>query len=262
MARRHGSGRALRRRNSDTGYILLGLALERIERRPYGKDGDVLAVTARGVDLSDRNAMSVDWAGGGVVTATSDLVTFIRAFTSAEIVSAGTLARLTDFEHEYEKGIHYGMGVMQFRFRELSPLLFSMPDAYGAVGATGTFALYDPAGDRIFVANYGSLEFGEKAIEELVGLRMILPGDRVRRARPHGRGPAARGGRSRAGRRHPAGGRPAGEQLRRAHGARGDVPRSGRRGDRRPYRRAQRRLRAVQAALALTADDDQAPPAT
>jgi D-alanyl-D-alanine carboxypeptidase len=182
---------------SDTGYILLGLALEAIERRPYdqvlesrlfaplgmrdsrllteyGKDADVLAVTARGVDLSDRNAMSVDWAGGGVVTTTADLVTFIRSFTSGDLLTAQTRARLTDFEHEYDKGIRYGMGVMQFRFSELSPLLFSMSDAYGAVGATGTYALYDPAGDTIFVANYGSLEFGAKAIEELVSLRMII----------------------------------------------------------------------------------------
>ncbi|WP_328473372.1 beta-lactamase family protein [Actinoplanes sp. NBC_00393] len=181
---------------SDTGYVLLGLALEKIEGRPYaeilerrvftplgmpdsdlltdyGVDADVLAVTARGVDLSTRNAMSVDWAGGGVVTTTADLVTFMRAFTSGELVSAPTLARLTAFEHEFEPGIRYGMGVMQFRFSELSPLLFSMSDAYGAVGATGTYALYDPEGDTYFVANYGSLEFGEKAIEELVDLRLI-----------------------------------------------------------------------------------------
>ncbi|MEU4620024.1 serine hydrolase domain-containing protein [Actinoplanes sp. NPDC023801] len=182
---------------SDTGYVLLGLALEAIERRSYaeildrrlfeplgmrdsrllteyGPDAGVLAVTARGVDLSDRNALSVDWAGGGVVTTTADLVTFMRAFTTGGLVSAPTLARLTDFEHELQPGVRYGMGVMQFRFSELSPLLFSMSDAYGAVGATGTYALYDPAGDTVFVANYGSLEFGEKAIEELVGLRLIV----------------------------------------------------------------------------------------
>ncbi len=66
------------------------------------------------------------------------------------------------------------MGVMQFRFSELSPLLFSMSDAHGAVGATGTYALYDPDSDTIYVANYGSLEFGQKAIEELVQLRLIV----------------------------------------------------------------------------------------
>ncbi|GAA3016594.1 serine hydrolase domain-containing protein [Streptosporangium longisporum] len=182
---------------SDTGYVLLGLALEAIEGRSYadilerrvfeplgmhdsdllteyGADADILAVTARGVDLSTGNAMSVDWAGGGVVTTTADLVTFMRAFTSAGLVSSDTLARLTAFEHEFEPGIRYGMGVMRFRFSELSPLLFTMSDAYGGVGATGTYALYDPAGDTFFVANYGSLEFGEKAIEELVDLRLII----------------------------------------------------------------------------------------
>ncbi len=182
---------------SDTGYVLLGLALEEIEGRPYaeildrriftplgmrdshlattfGTDAGLLPLTVRGVDLSSRNALSVDWAGGGVVTTAADLVTFLRAFTGGELLSPATLARLTAFEQEFQPGIGYGMGVMQFRFRDLSPLLFGMSDAYGAVGATGTYALYDPAGDTYFVANYGSLEFGEKAIEELVALRMIL----------------------------------------------------------------------------------------
>ncbi|WP_423494023.1 beta-lactamase family protein [Microbacterium esteraromaticum] len=182
---------------SDTGYILLGLALERIEQQPYadtlherifapldmrdshlltdhGTGTDILPLTVRGVDLSDRAALSVDWAGGGVVTTLSDLVTFTRAFTSAELFSPEMLAELTTFTGQYDTGIHYGLGVMQFRFAELSPMLFSMTDMHGAVGSTGTYALYDPENDRIYVANYGSLDFAQKAIEELIQLRLLV----------------------------------------------------------------------------------------
>ena len=66
--------------------------------------------------------VSVDWAGGGVVTTMDDLLLFLRALTGNHLVSEETLAGLTTFEHDLDKGIGYGMGVMQLRFSELSPL--------------------------------------------------------------------------------------------------------------------------------------------
>jgi D-alanyl-D-alanine carboxypeptidase len=182
---------------SDTGYVLLGLALERIEGAPYdqilddrlftplgmtdsrlmtefGDGSGILALTADGVDLSERNALSVDWAGGGVVTTMDDLLAFLRALTGGALVSDEVLAALTTFEHDADRGIGYGMGMMQFRFSDLSPLLFSMSDAYGAVGATGTFALYDPTGDTFYVANFGSLDYRQKAVEKLVQIRLLV----------------------------------------------------------------------------------------
>ncbi|MFF2369295.1 serine hydrolase domain-containing protein [Agromyces sp. NPDC058110] len=182
---------------SDTGYVLLGLALEQIEGEAYervlerrlfeplgmadsrfmtefGAGSDILPITIDGVDFSERNALSVDWAGGGVATTMGDLLVFVRALYGGDLVSPPVLSDLTDFAHEMESGIRYGMGTMQFRFAELSPLLFSMTDLHGAVGATGTFALYDPSSDTAYVANFGSLDFQQKAIEELVQVRLLV----------------------------------------------------------------------------------------
>ncbi|GAA3217309.1 serine hydrolase domain-containing protein [Oerskovia jenensis] len=182
---------------SDTGYVLLGLALEEIEGAPYaqvlddrlfvplgmadshlliefGEAAEILSLTADGQDISQRNALSVDWAGGGVVTTMDDLLLFLRALTGGELVSEETLATLTAFEHDVDKGIGYGMGMMQFRFSDLSPLLFAMSDLQGAVGATGTYALYDPSGDTYYIANFGSLDYRQKAIEELVQVRLLV----------------------------------------------------------------------------------------
>lgn len=187
---------------SDTGYVLLGLLLEQIEGKPYkevldarlfeplgmhasyfmtefGTGSAILAVEANGIDLSTHQALSVDWAGGGVVTTMGDLLTFMRALEGGELVSERVFSQLTEFEHSDEAGVHYGMGMVQFRFSELSPLLFAMSDLHGAVGATGTFALYDPTTDTYYLANFGSLDFAEKAIEQLVEIRLIL--DRLER---------------------------------------------------------------------------------
>lgn len=181
---------------SDTSYILLGLILEAIEGQAYsailearlfeplGMDdsylmfsreepADIVGVYANGIDLSDRPALSVDWSGGGVVTTMDDLLTFMRALVNGSLLSDEAYGQMTDFAHRYEKGIYYGMGMMAFDFSELSFLLGSMSDVYGGVGATGTYVLYDPKEDTYYIANFGSLAYAEKSIEELVKIRMI-----------------------------------------------------------------------------------------
>lgn len=183
---------------SDTGYILLGLILEKIEGKPYSdileerifeplgmKDSylmfyqdepaDILGIYVNGIDFSNRNALSVDWSGGGVVTTMNDLLTFMRALENGEFLPDEVYKQMTDFNHRYDKGIYYGMGMMYFDLSELSFLLglSGMTDVYGGVGATGTYVLYDKEKDTFFIANFGSLDFGEKSIEELVEIRMI-----------------------------------------------------------------------------------------
>lgn len=183
---------------SDTGYILLGLILEAIESKPYAdileqrifeplgmKDSylmfyndepsDIVGIYINGIDYSGRNALSVDWAGGGVVTTMNDLLTFMRALEDGALMSDDVYEQMTDFTQRYEQGIYYGMGMMYFDFSELSFLLqlSSITDVYGGVGATGTYVLYDKEQDTYFIANFGSLDFAEKSIEELVKIRMI-----------------------------------------------------------------------------------------
>lgn len=181
---------------SDTGYILLGLILEAIEGKPYAEilqnrifeplgmndsyfmvshdeTAELLGVYVNGVDFSDKAALSVDWAGGGVVTTMGDLLAFMRALENGELVSEEVYSQMTDFTHRYDKGIYYGIGMMYFDFSELSFLLGNMTDLYGGVGATGTYALYDKERETYYIANFGSLDFAEKGIEELIKIRMI-----------------------------------------------------------------------------------------
>lgn len=186
---------------SDTGYVLLGFALEAITGMPYeqvlqdrlftplgmhdsalmtrfGAGSGILAVDLDGVDLSERQALSVDWAGGGVVTTMDDLLRFSRALHGGQLLQAATYTELTSFASELEPGVRYGMGMMQFRFSQLSPLLFNMTDVHGAVGATGTFALYDPETQTHYIVNFGSLGSVDQSVEQLVQLRLLI--DRLR----------------------------------------------------------------------------------
>jgi D-alanyl-D-alanine carboxypeptidase len=183
---------------SDTGYILLGMILEVIEGKPYAKilkerifvplkmensyllfhneeqiKEDILGIYVNNLDFSNKEALSVDWSGGGIVTTMSDLLIFMKALVNGELVSNETLGQMTYFDKQYDKGIRYGMGMMYFDFSELSFLLGSMSDVYGGVGSTGTYMFYDKAHDTYFIANFGSMDFMEKSIEELIKIRMI-----------------------------------------------------------------------------------------
>jgi len=183
---------------SDTGYILLGFILEAIEEKPYSviledrifqplgmtesyfmfyndKPTDIIGIYMIEIDFSNKNALSIDWAGGGVVTTMNDLLTFMMALENGTILSDDVYSQMTDFSNIYTKGIYYGMGMMYFDFSELSLLLklSSMTDLYGGVGVTGTYMLYDKEKDTYFIANFGSLDYGEKGLEELVKIRMI-----------------------------------------------------------------------------------------
>ncbi|WP_155593128.1 serine hydrolase domain-containing protein [Lysinibacillus cavernae] len=183
---------------SDTGYVLLGFILEAIEGKTYSdileerifeplgmndsylmfyNDGpsDIIGIYLNGMDYSNKKALSVDWAGGGVVTTMNDLLTFMKALGNGHLLSDEVYSQMKDFNHSFEKGIYYGMGMMYFDFSELSFLLrfSSITDIYGGVGATGTYMLYDEKKDTIFIANFGALEYREKGIEELVKIRMI-----------------------------------------------------------------------------------------
>ncbi len=181
---------------SDTGYILLGLILEEIEGKPYSdilkerifaplgmnksylmffqdEPANILGIYANEIDLSNKKALSLDWAGGGIVTTMNDLLTFKKALVNGKLVSDEVYQQMTDFSERFDRGIYYGMGMMYFDFSELSFLLGSMTNVYGGMGITGTYLFHDKEKDNYFIGNFGSTDFTEKSIQELIRIRMI-----------------------------------------------------------------------------------------
>ncbi|NLE08383.1 MAG: beta-lactamase family protein, partial [Dehalococcoidales bacterium] len=139
---------------------------------------DILEVYIDGIDFSDTNILSFDWSGGGLITTMSDLLKFSKALHGGKIVSADTLAMMTDFRHEYDNGVHYGLGMMEFRFGEFSPFLKGLPDICGGVGSTSAFMMYDTMNDIHIIANFGSVGFMEESVPFLADVLMTV--DRLR----------------------------------------------------------------------------------
>ncbi|MGL5675276.1 MAG: serine hydrolase domain-containing protein [Cellulosilyticaceae bacterium] len=134
---------------------------------------EMLPMCYEGVDLSKKNALSMGNTDGGIITTTKDLLIFFRALHEGKLISDKALEEMKVFDKTYEKGIQYGVGMMQFDFGQLSPFLSGMPNVYGGVGASGAFMMYDEVNDTFIIMNVGVLGFVEESTMELINILML-----------------------------------------------------------------------------------------
>lgn len=189
---------------SDTGYILLGMMVEELMGMPLGdaladkifeplgmKDSYLLfygeamsdtmetinEVWLEGVEVHDFESLSIDWAGGGVISTLDDLVLFAKGLNEGDLLSEETLARLYQFDEQFMRGIYYGLGMMEYRFEEFMPMVTPMPHYRGHMGILGTHLLYDAGSGTILVASFGSSEYAAGSVRSVIQILAIL--DRI-----------------------------------------------------------------------------------
>ncbi|MBI9102218.1 MAG: beta-lactamase family protein [Spirochaetales bacterium] len=179
---------------SDTGYILLGLIIEQISGKPFHemlkekifiplsmddtylmfyaepKNGkrEISDIWFEGVRINEYNSLSIDWAGGGIISTLPDLSHFIRALNKYEIVSEETMNLLYSFDHKFMRGIHYGNGFMEFHFEEYFPLLANLPHFRGHMGVLGTQMLYDRNADTVYICSFGSTDAPSISVQSMI----------------------------------------------------------------------------------------------
>ncbi len=180
---------------SDTGYILLGLLIEKVTGKSFGDNlktlifdplamsnsylmfysdpqptREIAKIWFNGVDISKLNLLSCDWAGGGIVSTTQDLLKFQKAFRSGHLVSSNYLRQMDTFEHKYRSGIYYGFGMMELRLEGFFFLLRGLPRPRGHIGITSTHLFYDIDNDVHIIMNFGS---NKRMVESFKSLIII-----------------------------------------------------------------------------------------
>jgi D-alanyl-D-alanine carboxypeptidase len=153
---------------TDTEYVLLGLILENISKmslsdffqkhffepfemqhtymnlrsEPISETGKISELYAGDFEAGTMTSLSADWAGGGLVSTTGDLIKFQHALFSGKIVSEQTLETMQNWVPE-SHGMEYGFGLRKIEFKKLFPVL---PDLtiVGHSGSTGSFMYYCP----------------------------------------------------------------------------------------------------------------------
>jgi D-alanyl-D-alanine carboxypeptidase len=153
---------------TDTEYILLGLIIEKISglplhdfyeknifepiemkntymhlrSSPISKTENMSELYADEFEVWKVTSLSLDWAGGGLVSTATDLNKFQQSLNSHKIISEQTLKLMQQWTPE-TKGMYYGYGVRKISFKELfNPL----PNLYmiGHTGSTASFMFYCP----------------------------------------------------------------------------------------------------------------------
>lgn len=185
---------------SDTGYVLLGILIEKLEGksfervledrffRPQMMNHSYMAMRSKplsdqsmpiadlwleGDEFGDKNALSVDWAGGGVVSTLEDLKRFSVALHGGALISQESLSKMFSNSNQFEQGIYTGDGGMTVRFKKFFPLL-NLPLVRGHIGILSTHVFYDPTTDMHIVLNFGSTSKMVSSFRALIDILSVV----------------------------------------------------------------------------------------
>lgn len=185
---------------SDTGYILLGLLIESItghsfesalEERIFepsmmndsymslrskplsGNARPIADLWLEGMEFGDKQALTVDWAGGGIISTLEDLKKFSIALHSGKLISNGSLDFMFSGSNKFEQGIFTGDGGMIVRFEKFFPLL-NLPRVRGHIGILSTHVFYDPTTETHIILNFGSTDKMVPSFKALIEILSVI----------------------------------------------------------------------------------------
>lgn len=185
---------------SDTGYILLGKLVEDVLNMPFYEAlnrrifqplqmndtylmfydhedrlrPEIADVWLFGDNIKGLKSLSIDWAGGGLVSTLADLETFVKSIYDGALLGQETFEEMNRFDHIFEPGIEYGLGLMNIKFEDLFFLLDYLPDMKGHMGVLGTNMFYNPTTDLTYIASFGSTDYTEKSVRTMIEILSAL----------------------------------------------------------------------------------------
>jgi CubicO group peptidase (beta-lactamase class C family) len=173
---------------SDTGYHILGLIIERITSltfhealkqyifNPLGMNQSYLIgysepleksnypiadVFFGDTDVTQYRSLSADYAGGGIVATSEDLLKFIKAIVKSEIIKEDTFTKMQDWA-KFSIGIDYGYGLMNFK--TIPVLMPKKYNVWGNAGSNGSFMFYHPEMEAYFIGSLNQFGYHTKGI--------------------------------------------------------------------------------------------------
>ncbi len=175
---------------TDTNYHLLGLIIENITGEPFhvtltkyifepldmrhsymNQYSDPAEKSQfptadffiRETRLNDiKGYASLDYAGGGVVATSEDLLKFMKALVHYKIVTKNTLEEMKNACVRLGVGIDYGYGIWKIK---TVPLLMPKKfNSWGVLGVTGSFMFYHQEKDAYIIGCFNDSSFERKGI--------------------------------------------------------------------------------------------------
>ena len=173
---------------TDTGYVLLALIIERVsgltldeffkenifeplemnnsyinlKSTSINKTQSIMPFYAGEFELSSLKSLSADWGGGGLVTTTADLISFLKAFNNDKIVKKETRFAMQNWVKE-TKGMDYGYGIRKVSIGKLTNTDNKL-ELVGHTGSTASFLWYNPQLDIYITGSLNKLEASKGAM--------------------------------------------------------------------------------------------------
>lgn len=173
---------------SDTGYILLGLIVEHVSGdnlhdffkqqifKPLKMNSTYMHLRGSPILMTDKMAelyvdnleissfksLSLDWAGGGLVSTAQDINKFQLAFHTNRLLKKETLKKMQQWIRE-SKGLYYGFGLRKVNVKER----FSSAHDFNMVGHTGStssFMFYCPELDIYLSGTFNQTSQAKQSI--------------------------------------------------------------------------------------------------
>lgn len=188
---------------SDTGYVLLGLLIEAITGKPFhqslqeeffgplGMNDTYLMFYGtpqnqpakpiekfwlNGTEVSTFTSVSCDWAGGGIISTTTDLLAFQQALRQGRLIKLSTIQEMTKCPNKFQPGIYYGLGMMEIHFEDFFFLLKGFPRVTGHIGVLATHMFYDEQSETHVIMNFGNTAHMTASFKALIEILKDVKG--------------------------------------------------------------------------------------
>ena len=180
---------------SDTGYNLLGKIIEKITDKPFfenlhaeifdplGMENSYflfysepkekslynIADTYMGIhEVSTSKSISIDWAGGGIVSTTEDLLLFHKALVKNMLIKKETFDICKSDLGKFGFGMDYGYGIL---FLNVGKMTFFLPktlNMWGNFGSIAAYMFYNPSYDVYIIGTFNHSHYVVKQVFFLI----------------------------------------------------------------------------------------------
>ena len=180
---------------SDTGYNLLGKIIEEITQKsfhenlqteifnPLGMDNSYLLYRSEPnkkspypildtyigkYEVSGFKSISVDWAGGGIVTTTEDLLLFHKALVNNTLIKKETFELCSKDVARFGFGMGYGYGIL---FLNIGKMMIFQPEElnmWGNFGSIAAYMFYNPAYDVYIIGSFNHSNYIRRQVRFII----------------------------------------------------------------------------------------------
>lgn len=188
---------------SDTGYNLLGKIIENVSGRSLSENlhADVfhplgmkdscfhfyskpetenplpLADTYLGdINVATFKSISVDWAGGGIVSTLEDLLLFHKALVHHTLVKPETFHSMSEDRGRFGFGMDYGYGLFFLNVARMTLVLPRALNMWGNMGSIAAYMFYNPFYDVYLIGTFNHSRYVRKQVVFLIGVMRKMRG--------------------------------------------------------------------------------------